>query len=253
MPNYLDFSIKTRNQFKEYILMSLGAPLHTIELTDGQLDLCINNSVELFSRYMNMRMEFLVIDLNQYEEGKGFKLPDNVLAIQSLDNAAIDQGGHTTLFTLENAMWNMGQWPDFSRMITQGGAAFVSYELAMQYLDLVKMYRGKGFDFDYNPRDKYLKLYPDPKVREFSGYMVVSAFIMPKEEEMYGEDWVKRCAVAEAKILLGMIRSKFNNVQLLGGGQIDGTSLRTEGISERDALIADLRVRESPVMGFYVG
>lgn len=253
MPNYLDFSVKTRDQFKEFILMSLGAPLHTVELTDGQLDLCINNAVEFYSKYMNLNMDFLVVNLDSYVEGEGIQLPQNVIAIQALDNASMDQGGHTTLFTLENAMWNMGQWPDFSRMISQGGHAFVSYELAMQYLDLVKMYRGKGFDFNYNPRTKMLKLFPDPKVRDFSGFMVISVFIMPAEAEMYGEDWVKREALAEAKIILGMIRSKFNNVQLLGGGQIDGSSLRAEGIAERDKLIEDLRIRESPIMGFYVG
>ena len=43
--------------------MSLGAPLITVELTDFQLDLCINNALEIFSKYVSLDQNFLFINL----------------------------------------------------------------------------------------------------------------------------------------------------------------------------------------------
>ena len=37
-------------------------------------------------------------------------------------------------------------------------------------------------------------------------------------EDYYGNEFVRRLVLAEAKILLGTIRKKFSSIQLIGGG-----------------------------------
>ena len=111
---------------------------------------------------------------------------------------------------------------------------------------------GGGFQFEYNPRTKFLKLFPDPIVSTMEGVMIVGVNTIRDETLQMGEDWVKRMSLAEAKILLGTIRKKFEGVSLLGGGTID-TSIGDEGTTERDNLIEKLRREEGPNFAFYVG
>ena len=69
--------------------------------------------------------------------------------------------------------------------------------------------------------------------------------------EYYSNDTCMRLALAEAKILLGTIRKKFQGVQLLGGGTID-TEIYNEGKEERDKLIEDMMNVESKGQSFFL-
>lgn len=249
MSTYLNYSIDTREEFKQWILRKLGAPLITIELTDEQLDDCINDSVETYTKYCLQDEDYYAFQLSGYTETSGFLMPSNVLNVFSLDDDYNynNTNGINTLFSISNAMWNAGIFPNF-----MGGEGWISYHLARQSVELSKRMTGGGFQFHYNPRTKYLKLYPDPIAMDMSGLIVVGCSLIRAETMQLGEDWVKRMALAEAKILLGTIRKKFEGVQLLGGGTID-TTIGDEGTTERDALIEKLRREEGPSFNFFMG
>ena len=53
----------------------------------------------------------------------------------------------------------------------------------------------------------------------------------PPISELVGNWYVKRLALAKAKIILGLVRSKFEGVQLYGGGTVD-TSVGEQGQAE---------------------
>lgn len=230
--------------------MTLGAPLVTIELTNNQLDLCINNAVELFSENVNLHQNFLALNLSAYVEDVGIALPSSVMSVFSLQGSVLTSVGGDGLFTTFNAMLNSGS---FDIIFNPAGFSWIGYEIAMQYLDTVNKMLGKGFDFDYNTQTKILKLYPDPKKANMTGYLVLGVFSEQPEAEYLGRNYVKRLAVAEAKILLGTIRTKFTGVQLLGGGTVDGSAIKAEGIAERDKLIEEIQTQFNGPIGFFVG
>jgi hypothetical protein len=131
----------------------------------------------------------------------------------------------------------------------------------MEAVDFAKYMTGGGYGYNYNPRNKMLTLTPDPiKSRKGGidssltamGWIVCGCYTIRDETMQYGEDWVKKYALAEAKIILGKVRKKFEGVQMLGGGTID-TSVGDEGITERDELIEKLRTSESGAYGFFMG
>ena len=66
MGNFLNFSVKTREELKDYIITRLGAPLVTVELSDEQLDVAINQSMEEYTKYISYDLEFLAVDLSKY-------------------------------------------------------------------------------------------------------------------------------------------------------------------------------------------
>lgn len=256
MSTYLDFSVKTREGFKSWILTMLGEPLITVELHDTQLDVCINNAVEEFTKYVSQEQEYLAVNLNDYDStAGGVTLPSNVQGVFGLDDDINGAGASDVLFSVPNQMWNAGIYPFFNngQASCQG---WITYELAMEAVDFAKYMTGKGYQFDYNPRNKLLTLYPDPTKSDGSrinnGYIVLGCYTIRPETMQYGESWVRRYALAEAKIILGAVRGKFEGVQLLGGGTVD-SSIRDQGISERDQLMEELRVQEAGPYGFFVG
>jgi hypothetical protein len=252
MSTFLDFSIKTREDFKNYIYRKLGGGLIQVELTDEQFEDCINDAVEEYSQWVIEEQDYYAAPLDTYDtDAGGLKLPDNVLGVFAFnDDGGVRTDGINTLFSVENSLWNAsgGSWP------FMGAGGWTTYHLAMQSIELTKRMTGGGYQFEYNPRTKYLKLFPDPvklKANVPEAWIVLGVYILRNEDQMYGESWVKRMALAHAKILLGTIRSKYEGVQILGGGTID-TSIKDEGISERDALLEEIR-EMFPAIGFWIG
>lgn len=229
--------------------MKLGAPLQTVELTDAHLDMCINDAIETYHKYVNFKQDFLALNLDNYVENTGFTLPNNVMSIFSIAGSRLSPLQNDNVFGTFNIMLNSGT---FDFIFNPGGYSWISYEVAMQYTEVVNRMMGKGFDFSYDMYTKTLKLLPDPKTNSITGFIAVGAFVEPAEVSAYGTDYVKRLALAEAKLLLGTIRAKFSNVQLLGGGSVDA-SIKEEGKEERDKLIEEIQTKINHPLGFFVG
>jgi len=250
MSDYLNFSIGTREQFKSYILRQLGDPLISVELTSDMIEDCINESVEIFTKYASQELNYLAVNLSGYTPS-GLLLPSNVTGVFSLDDNAVGLAGSDVnrLFSIPNAMMNAGLLvvPNPGE-----GWGWMSYHLAMSHLDLMKRILGGGFDFQYNVRTHYMKLIPDPTKDLTTGWLVLGVNEIRPETYQYGEAWVKKYALAIAKILLGRVRSKYNGANLLGGATLD-ISVLAEGKEERDKLMDEIRVEEGGVFNFYVG
>ena len=57
-----------------------------------------------------------------------------------------------------------------------------------------------------------------------------------------GKQWIRKYTFALSKELLGIIRSKYGEIPIPGGGvTTDGDTLRSEASAEKDALVERLR------------
>lgn len=106
--------------------------------------------------------------------------------------------------------------------------------------------------YRYYKSTKLLKLIPEPKFKGENENILITAETEPPLEELYGNEYVKRLVLAQAKMLLGTIRKKFSSVQLVGGGQLD-TAIGDEGKEEWDKLNEQLLSNESFGSMFIVG
>lgn len=251
MSDFLNYSIQTRQEFKDWILRQLGYPLVTIELTDDHLEDSINEAVETFTKYCSQETEYIAMDLSGYVSPSGLLLPNNVTSVFQIDDQGASTFGNDVnrLFSIPNVMLNTGMLA-----VPNPGESWnwINYEMSMEYLKLTRRMLGGGFQFEYNPRSKYLKLYPDPKKEGVNGWIVFSCNVIRQATSQYGERWVKRYALALAKIILGTVRGKFDSVQLVGGGSLN-KEIKQEGISERDDLMVKLREEEDGVYRFFIG
>lgn len=250
MSTYLDYALQTKDQLKTYILENLGHPLITVEITDSQLEICINDAVEYFTKYCMQDQDFVAQNLSGYVENVGITLPGNITGIFALDDMSVSTyGDFNTLFSIPNSMLNSGM---LSIPYSDTGLGWINWELFQQNLDMMKRMLGGGFQFEYNPRNKILKLFPDPTKENLQGSIVFGVNVIRPETMQYGEEWVKKYSLALSKIIVGRVRSKYSGVQLLGGGNLD-TSILEEGKSERDQLMNDLRASEQGPYGFWMG
>jgi hypothetical protein len=265
MANYLNFSVQTEGDMMDWICMQLGYPLVQVEITEPQLQMCINDSVEEFTKYVNQEEQYLGLNLSGYTpteydgDGKmlsagGFILSDwtfgrpMITGVFDLENSGNGSfGGHNTLFTISNTMWGQGMLPIPGA--TGGGVggggtgAWVNYEMARSYIDLTKRMTASQIQYEFNPREQRLTLIPEPRDGSgcsSKGFICIGVRTIRPDDQQYGESWCKRFALACAKIVIGNVRSKYEGTQLLGGGAIN-TTIKDEGLSEKVELLDELR------------
>ena len=249
---YINPKIKTREDLKERILKTLGYSLITAELNDDMLDVCIDEATELYTKYCSFPEKYLVINLqDEYVPGKGIDLSDRrVAAVYGIEFPGGNFGSLATdtIWSIPNAMLQSGAYPFFGAGGT-GAGNWVTYHAAIEWLELSKKMIG-AVQYDWDPYTQTLSLVPEPEKMDRS--ILVKVEVIPSDEVLYGNEYVKRIAVAKAKILLGTVRKKFSNLSLLGGGQVD-TTIGDEGRAELDNILQNIRTDESRGNGFIIG
>lgn len=264
MSNFLDFSIQTRKEFKNWIFRQLGYPIIQPEIRDENLDDCINDALEEYTEYASQDQKFFAINLRDYIGGKGYYMPGDVAAITNVWDYGVHNSTSNGInpFSFSFMMVNGGFVPSpFTGRYARSG--WFDYHLAMSWLDLTYQMTCKGFEWDYNPRTKLLILNPDPisyfnltpgtDQNDSEGcWIVCECMCLRPDEQNYGEVWVKKMALAKAKIYIGTIRTTYTGINLVGGAQINGTEILQQGTTEQEALRTELRAR-FPVIGMWHG
>lgn len=247
--SWIDPAVKSKKQLIDWILTMLGHPLVTVELNEDQLNVCIQNALEKYTKYAYFGADkYLVVDLNLYESGHGLNLKDyNIAAVKDIslprDNAFASGGD---LFWGAYAF--LGQGNGIYPMFNNAGTTpmmgnWVTWHAVSEFFDLTKRMTGSNPDWQYDKTTKYMKLMPEPKHhchnRRHGNCILLTCQVMPSYEELFGNEYVKRLALAYSKILLGTIRKKFSSVQLVGGGQID-TTIGDEGKEELNQIMENI-------------
>ena len=125
------------------------------------------------------------------------------------------------------------------------------YHNAHEFYDLSRKMTGSAPDWEWNKITQHLRLMPEPHTHGHDRFILLTVNAEPPIEEYYGNDTVLHLALAEAKMLVGTVRKKFQGTALLGGGTLD-TEIYNEGKEERDKILEELISRESKAQCFYV-
>lgn len=233
------------------VLLDLGAPLVTVELTPEQLDHCIEDAILIYTKYASFTPQCLGIDLLDYEDDKGINLKKfNISVINDIAFAPAFGFGMSTselAFGYSGYISHMPIWRPYS---------FVSMECMYELKELAQRMLAPKPDWTFIPQTGILKLMPEPKYAyknlwlsyrgapgHHNGHIpaIIECEIEPPLWQLYSNEYVRRLTTAHAKILLGTIRSKYSNISLPGGGQLDGATLKQEGAAEEKELIDNIR------------
>lgn len=261
MSSYIDYSIQTRNDFKNWIFRQLGYPLITPEIRSETLDDFINDALEEFTEYAVNEQSVFAFNLKDYIPNKGYYMPPDVCSVINLYDYGVHNSSSQAInpFSFGFMMVNGGFVPSpFNGR--SGRSGWFDYHQAMAWLDLTYLMTGKGFEWQYNPRTKLLRLDPDPisyfhldpeRDCDVGNWIVAEVYRMRPEEEQYGEVWVKRMALAKAKSYIAMIRKTYGDIGLPGGAKITESTMG-DGKEEEKELREEL-LKRYPTLAIYHG
>lgn len=244
---------------------TLGYPLQTVELTEEQLEDCIDDATQLYTKWATMPEKYITMPLSSYQLGdedsgeeEGLDLSDyNVACVDTIGGEdSFGMFGADGLWGLSNCMLATGTYPFLGRSF--GGSSFegfTTYQCAFEFCSMARRLCGHEFSWDFNPQSQMLTLIPNPAQtpEKFKDVIVVfKCECIPEDSVLYGNNFVKRLAVAYAKVRLGTIRSKFSGVTF-GGGITVNAAIGEEGKAEISDLIERIKKEESLGTGFLFG
>jgi len=265
----------TKIDFAAKIRRRLGHPMVKIELDDTQISDAIDYAKDKFVKWAvgQSRVEtFFTMALSASQTV--YALPVGVTeVIEYTDSGGGASGGINTLFTIDNYLYNHGMYEALYHTGMSGGYTMISYHIARDFLETVTRYTPTKYNWRYHRFTNELEIQPAPPTgnaltitqdgNEFTidspGFVLLRAYMMEgsthnsgwdsgdTDMNFYTSDWIFDYALAECKIMLGRIRSKFANFASLGntGISMDGDALLSEGQQEKEKLEETLRLEET--------
>lgn len=243
--------ISTMEEMRNYIKLMLGFPAINVHLKNEQLYQIIYDCSQLFWRYSydegNYR-DYAVLNVEAGEDEYVLSGQDIVNIVDFDFSFGID--GINTMFSPTHTLlykdWVVrGNYPGGPGT---GGMTLANWSIQMNYLEEIKNIFGKQYTVYWRPEIETLKIMPTPK-ENITGLLIV--FKKEAMTTIYNNVLFKELCIAKAKYLWGQILSVFN-MNLPGGGTINGPTIKQEGKDELEKAIQKLRDESSPI-DFFMG
>jgi hypothetical protein len=223
----------TKEFLKQYILAMLGASQTDVELSDSDLDMIIYHTINYFGHNSSdaWNEEWTVLRLTA---GQNLHLvPDNIDFIISINQQKGGMGitliPETTGTAYETTMLGMITNDNELQKVTNSIPSNIIYKDGLRY-----------FQTDIIPTEN----------------INVAAKVMSYKDlaPIYADPWVQKYAVAQTKMVLGLVRSKFSGVSSPNDLSMNGSDLISQAQTEIEKLEQELF--DKSVMytgGIYIG
>jgi len=215
--------IDTKEKLREYIKRRLGAPLIRIELSEDQLNDCIDKSISEYSYYAydgTIEGNILV----QLEKGKyEYKLNPRIHAVTGLEcSSTYSTFLHIPIgYTLAMNPITLNMQDNVSNIDIQSMTQRMSKMSNLRNIFDVKV------NFDYNSNNSTLYFFEEP-----ASDVAVLEISMNYEPEavdgIFNNNLVKKMAEAEAWITWSNVVGKYSS-NLVGGSTINYDDMRSKG------------------------
>jgi len=216
--------VNNAEELKIWIKQKLGYPKIAIELTDNQLDQCISYAFDKVKSSIGSVIKRCTIDLIQGQNE--YDIPDDMVGISEVYF-------YSDTESLTNPLSWTGEKGFTSPPIGHLSLGY-NFQIEQQREMITRMF---GYDPSYSIIDSKFTLEPAPVT---SGPCIVEYYSssvtfkgLSTSRRLFLQEW----ALAEAKEILGRIRSKFESVSLPGGDRrLDGDTLLAEAKETKEKL-----------------
>lgn len=223
--------ITNKDDFFKYIRRKLGEPYLVVELTDEMLDDITDDAIKEFSTFAYDTILQKVIVFNS--NGMGiYPLPKGTHAVYD----CISFDGYGSSF-------DMNYTPDlfseaFNNALKGSGTSVQGLMSISTFKALEDKWLSKNLNYVFNPQKNYIQV-----LENYYGSVLVrfAYYYEPNEkyDEIYDHRWVKDYAVALARIQQSVVLGKYSQ-NLVGGGAINYSDIRSQGQDELNALKEEL-------------
>lgn len=235
---------EVRQNMVNSILTRLGSGMIDVELTDEQLQKCIDLAeAKLIQRgdaYVEESLVLLTLKKNQKE----YILPDEIIEIQQIYRRGYGRAFGSTVGQNMDPFamaWTNVYMAGAINGVRTGG--LVTYELHNNYLKTAGKMFGMYMNYSFNPNTHKLVIAENP--RSDDEIILLHSYVDRAEYEVlqdrFASLWIENWALAEAMEILGRIRSRFGNLPGPNGSvSQDGDALKQESKAMKEELTKEL-------------
>lgn len=232
-------NIGSRDEFSAYCLRRLGNGAINIEITQDQIDDCINQALEFFEvRYTGMMTEtWLTVRLTTQDATRSwFQAPPGWLSVNYLYDPQRDSG-QSTVDDFDNLNYRLANSDFFNFSWTAASDMVTSFHLFQEKINLIKLYFSPETRYRYNPTTGQVTLTRgqlDPgHLFVMQGYVTLDPAVTP---DIYNDPWLKKYGTAIMGIQWGANVSKYDGVQLPGGITLNADKIYDRYETQRKEL-----------------
>lgn len=222
----------TREEFKDYILRKLGAPVIEINVADEQVEDRVDEAVSFWRdyHYNGSQLVYLKHQITEDDKANGYiPLPTGLLGISGIFPL-------TTNLSTGSGIFNVQYQFVLNNIEDITGYNVQNYYMAMSHLQfLQEILVGKPM-IRYNKHVNRLYIDVDKEFLTVGEYIIVEAYdvIDPSTySDVWGDRWLQNYATVLVKENWGANLTKFTGMQLVGGVTFNGEQILAEAREER--------------------
>lgn len=223
---------RSREEFKEYILRKLGAPVIDINVAEEQVEDRIDEAMSFWRDYHfnGSQLVYLKHQITEADQENGYiTLPDNLLGISGIFPL-------TTNLSTGSGIFNVQYQFVLNNLEDITGYNVQNYYMAMSHLEfLQEILVGKPM-IRYNRHVNKLYIDVDKGFFTPGEYIIIEAYDVIDPDtysDVWGDRWLQNYATALVKENWGANLTKFTGMQLVGGVSFNGEQILSEGREER--------------------
>jgi hypothetical protein len=229
----------TREEFKNFCLRRLGAPLLEINVANEQIEDCVEISLEYYQDYHfdGSRKTYVAHEVTQTDiDNKYVTIPTNIIGVTNV----LPMGSGRASDGLFNWKYQLSLNDFGYRAIGQGSY----YYMMMQNISMMEeMFSGQpGMRFNRHTNKVYIDA--DWSQRTAVGQFIVLECYELMDPDTYtdvwNDRWLKRYATAQIKKQWGDNLKKFDGMAMPGGVTFNGQKIWDEATDEIATLEAEM-------------
>jgi hypothetical protein len=225
----------TRQEFKQYCLRKLGAPVIEINVDDDQVEDRIDESLKYYWDYHFDGTEHIYYKHQVTEQNKtdGFiTLPDNIIGAVRIFPIGDPSIRNDELFNIQYQI-------ALNDLYTLTSVSMIPYFTTRMHLSLIQEMLVGQQPIRYNRHTNKLYVDMDWDKYKVGEYLLVEAYKVIDPDtytDAWGDRWLQEYAAAKIKYQWGTNLTKFTGLQLPGGVQFNGEKILDDAKAELDKL-----------------
>jgi len=225
----------SREDFKDYVLRKIGAPVIQINVSDEQIEDRIDEAISFWRdyHYAGSQLVYLKHQLTQEDIDNGYiELPPQLLGVVRIFDLS-------SSLSTGSGMFNVTYQFVLNNISDIVGYNVQHYYMSMQHIQfLQEVLVGRPLvRFNRNINRLYIDVTKDLLVP--GEYIIVEAYDIVDGEtytDVWNDRWLQNYASALIREQWGLNLTKFTNMQLVGGVQFNGEQILSEAKADRKEM-----------------
>jgi hypothetical protein len=242
----------TREEFKDYILRKIGAPVIQVNVSDEQVEDRIDEAVSFWRdyHYNGSQLVYLKHQITQEDIDQGYiSLPQGLLGISKIFDLDTSISTGTGIFNVQY-QFVLNNLSDIT------GYSIQNYWMTMSHLEFLQEWLVGRPLIRYNKHVNRLYIDVDSSSKRLGTYIIVEAYDIIDPDaysDVWGDRWLQNYASVLVREQWGLNLTKFTNMQLVGGVSFNGEQILNDARTERQTMEEDAIRSLQPLTYNFIG